>query len=1018
MMSWVTRKGRCDESATLVDPVRPVNSRRWLIATVLTAVTAATLMFALNAWSDYRSTLADGWARAERRAFVVKEQTERAFEAARLVAGRIRDIADARGLEYFRGEGWSELAGFPQAAPLIGSVWVIDAEANLVANSLNPDAPRANYADREYYTVLNAGHEEYVTGLLLGRVDPVWFFSYAHAIIIDDVFRGVALMSMHADYFGRLHRDMDFGSDGALGVYRSDGVVVMRWPLQPSDEGASAADTALFREHLPRQPAGRFEATGPDGVPMLTVYATATGAPVVVTAVISRDAVLAPFWHGFYRDLVLFVMAVTLIGGLTYAAHAALQNERDMADRERKGRLKLAALLAERNQLVTSLEESEKRLRLALEAGGMSVWDWDLRARVVSLDSYAASLFNYEPGRLVVSESDAYDQIAPEDLSSVQNAVEQALRGEGPYYTEFRHIGADGAVTWFVGRGEVVRDDDGRPLRMLGLNYDITARKRIEEDLRESEERLRLAQEAGGIGSWDWDLSTDTVIWSASNFRVLGLDPAKVRPSHAAFFDAVHPDDRGPLDAKVQAARRGESTLEAEFRVADSSGGAIRWLQCRGETRRDPDGNPIRMVGVNRDVTSRRRAIDALERLTGELEARVAERTAQLVQAQKMETLGQITGGLAHDFNNLLAAVLGNLELLRKRLAVNGDDAALKMLDEASEGAERGAKLTQRLLAFARRQDLRPDVIDIAVLIAGMENLLRRSLGPSVRIETNFPDDLWLASVDANQLEMAILNLAVNARDAMPDGGVLTVSANNEVAGPAHPAALAAGNYVRLVVSDTGVGMDEETLSRVTEPFFTTKRQGHGTGLGLSMVHGLTGQSGGALRLSSWPGAGTRVEMWLPQARSATGAQARRSEETEPQGLRSWLVLLVEDDWLVASSTEALLKDLGHKVIAVPSAARALEVLQSGGPIDLVITDHAMPEMTGIELIGRIREAWPHLPVLLATGYAELPGGVQFDVPRLSKPYRQADLAARIEQLVGVAQPGAQDGKVVSLRPL
>lgn len=994
-----------------------MNSRTWLDATVTTVAAVATLLFAVNAWNDYRASLEEGWERTDRNVFVLKEQTERAFEAGRLIAARITDIAATRGLGYFRDEGWPELAEFAEAAPLIGSVWLIDSDANLVANSLQRDVPRANYADREYFTMIDSGHEEHVTGLLLGRIEPVWFFSYARAMIIDGEFRGLVLMSMHADYFSRLHRDLNFGADGALALYRHDGAVVMRWPLQPSDEGASARTTPLFREHLPRQPSGRFLDPDSAAGPMLTAYATAAGAPIIVTAAVSRDAVLAPFWLRFYRDLVLFAIATLLIGGLTYAAHAALKSEREAADRERKGRIKLAEILSERDQLMISLGQSEQRLRLALEAGGMSVWDWDLLKHRFVLDAQASSLFGFDPHRVIISEEDVYREIAPEDLPDVNEAVAKALRGEGPYRIEFRQIRADGTVAWLAGRGEVIRDSSEQPVRMLGVNYDISERKWAEEALRDSEERLRLAQEAGGIGSWDWDLRNDTVIWSASNFRVLGLDPKAVHPSYAAFFQVVHPDDHEDLDARIQATLKGEGALHGEFRIIDPRDGAIRWLQCRGEVRRDTDGSPIRMVGVIRDVTTRRGATDALERLTAELEARVAERTAQLVQAQKMETLGQITGGLAHDFNNLLAAVLGHLELLRKRLAARGGDEELKLLDGAAEGAERGAKLTQRLLAFARRQDLHPGVVDVAALIADMENLLRRSLGSSVRMETEFPDELWAVRVDANQFEMALLNLAVNARDAMPLGGLLTVSARNEVVGADHPLALSPGDYVCVVVADTGIGMDAATLARVTEPFFTTKRQGQGTGLGLSMVHGLAGQSGGVLSLSSRPGEGTRVALWLPRADEGPPTAARPPEESPARPMRSWVVLMVEDDWLVASSTEAMLKDLGHEVIAVSSAAAALDVLNSGCAVDLVMTDQAMPDMTGLELIGRIRERWPHLPVLLATGYAELPGGAPENIPKLSKPYRQADLARWVEKLVASARDGSeQTGRSAPLR--
>ncbi len=390
-----------------------------------------------------------------------------------------------------------------------------------------------------------------------------------------------------------------------------------------------------------------------------------------------------------------------------------------------------------------------------------------------------------------------------------------------------------------------------------------------------------------------------------------------------------------------------------------------------------------------------------LQHAHDELLAQIAERARteeQLRQLQKLESIGQLTGGVAHDFNNLLTAVLGNLELLRKRLPA--DPSIDRLIDGATQGAQRGAALTQRLLAFARRQALQPRPTDLAELVRGMGDLLHRSLGPSIDIEIDISDDLPPALADHNQIELALLNLAVNARDAMPDGGRLTISLSEETVSDARD--LAVGRYVRLCVSDSGCGMDQQTLGRAIEPFFSTKEVGKGTGLGLSMIHGLALQLKGALRLHSDIGRGTRAELWLPVANGkAAPAPADSAAGADSSSRRRLSLLFVDDDFLISLSTAALLEDLGHDVIKAASGEAALEVLQSGKSIDLMITDYAMPGMTGLQLAEAARNLRPGLPILLATGYADLPAHSKVELPRLSKPYQQKQLAERITALVG-----------------
>ncbi len=397
-----------------------------------------------------------------------------------------------------------------------------------------------------------------------------------------------------------------------------------------------------------------------------------------------------------------------------------------------------------------------------------------------------------------------------------------------------------------------------------------------------------------------------------------------------------------------------------------------------------------------------------LAALNEQLEYRIEERTrereealAQLFEAQKLDTIGQLTGGVAHDFNNLLMAALSSLELLSKRLS-DGDDRSRRLLSNAIQAAERGAALTQRLLAFARRQELKPQAVDIIRVVTGMEDLLRRAMGPGIRLRSDLPDDLPWVLVDANQLELALLNLVINSRDAMTEGGTVTIFAVPEtVRQEAAKLKLEPGNYIRIRVADTGCGMDEDTLARATEPFFTTKGTGKGTGLGLSMVQGLAAQSGGTLVLSSKPSAGTTIDLWLPVAGEIPSHSTVAEEEAPAaegdQVFRT--ILVVDDDALVSMGTAAMLEDLGHSVTEVSSGRDALAALARNQSFDLVITDHAMPGMTGSELAAQIKISYPGMPIILASGYVELPGGVELpDILRLSKPFSQDQLVAALSR--------------------
>ncbi len=469
------------------------------------------------------------------------------------------------------------------------------------------------------------------------------------------------------------------------------------------------------------------------------------------------------------------------------------------------------------------------------------------------------------------------------------------------------------------------------------------------------------------------------VNWNAGAERFNGYAAHEIIGQHFSCFYTDQDRAAGGPDKALEEARR-EGRYEREgWRLRKN--GQRFWASVVIDPIQDDNGKLIGFAKVTRDLTER-------EEVQRELE-RVRE---TLLQAQKMDAIGQLTGGVAHDFNNLLMAILSSLELLRKRIP--DDKLSIRLLDNAMEGARRGATLTQRLLAFARRQDLHLSWVDIPPLVRGMTDLIERSLGPSIQIETRFPLRLEGVTADVNQLEMAVLNLVVNARDAMPGGGLITIGAREQSVGDPNVHLLRPGDYVVLSVADEGTGMDAETLARAAEPFFTTKGIGKGTGLGLSMVHGVAEQFGGRLVLQSEVGKGTLAELWLPVGKRPRTPDADVLEAPEPQACREkFTVLAVDDDELVLMNTVALLEDLGHRVFEANSGELALEIFRREPGIDMIVTDQAMPKMTGIEFAEAARAERGEVPVILATGYGELPSHPTLAWVKLSKPFGLAELS-------------------------
>jgi len=618
----------------------------------------------------------------------------------------------------------------------------------------------------------------------------------------------------------------------------------------------------------------------------------------------------------------------------------------------------------------------EGRYRLLVEAiTDYAIYIIDPNGIVSSWNTGAERLKGYTADQIIGQNfSRFYPE--PERLKGTpQNGLDTAAR-EGRFESEGWRVRRDGSQFWAHVVIDPIRSPDGILVGYAKITRDLTERRRAEEALRRSEQQFRLLIQ-GVIDYAIYMLSPEGMVssWNAGAERINGYTPQEIIGQHfSRFYDPADIAAGLPQRALDSAAEHGRFESEG-WRLRKD--GTKFWASSVIDTIRGPEGELIGFAKITRDATERKQAEHDLE------QAREA-----LFQSQKMDAIGQLTGGVAHDFNNLLAAVLGSLELLRKRLPA--DPKIARLLDNAISGAQRGAVLTRRMLAFARRQELQPTSIDIAALTENMLGLLQSSLGPSVTIETRFPPALAHVMADQNQLELAILNLAVNARDAMPKGGHLVIEGRE--------ASKLSGfkqlRRVTLSVKDAGHGMDAATLQRATEPFFTTKGLGKGTGLGLSMVHGMAQQLGGDLVLTSKPGEGTTAQLSLPVSEGEVEPRPTTSPNVEDQA--NLTVLAVDDDGLVLLNTVAMLEDLGHEVLEAHSGKSALEIFHARPDIDVVVTDQAMPGMTGIELARLIRSERADMPIVIATGYADL--SEEGDVPfaKLGKPYRLSELMAAI----------------------
>ena len=578
----------------------------------------------------------------------------------------------------------------------------------------------------------------------------------------------------------------------------------------------------------------------------------------------------------------------------------------------------------------------------------------------------------------------------PDQLAKIRIALmeQRPVRAELINYTKTRK-------EFYVERDIApIFDEEGQLTHWVSVGRDITGRKKDEEALRLSEERFRLLTRATKDVVWDWDIVNQTLTWNENFETTFGHDRNLPRAGVHSWIDHIHPADRrGIVESRMTAIRNKETNWNAEYRFQHADLQTLT-VADRGFVIYNEAGVAIRMIGSMVDITERR-LID--ERMR---------------QSQKLEAIGQLTGGIAHDFNNLLTVILANAEQLSELLPAG---SALKTMAEmTANAAEHGAELTHRLLAFARKQALVPKLVDMNQLIAGMNGLLTRALTAEIAIKTIASPGLWLTKVDPGQLESALLNLAINARDSMQDGGSLTIKAKNIVIQDKDRRAipdLSDGQYVLISVSDTGSGMPAEVVERAFEPFFTTKEIGKGTGLGLSMVYGFVKQSGGHAKIDSTMGLGTTINLYFPRAEAIGSLRESQPARIETVGGHEH-ILVVEDNGLVREHLTGQLKGLGYRVTAIENGDIALKILEQPNDIDLLFTDIVMPgKINGRQLAETTRRRFPELKILFTSGYAQSTHvaacQVDSDIIMLSKPYRRQLMAEKVREALGKFGPEA-----------
>ena len=671
--------------------------------------------------------------------------------------------------------------------------------------------------------------------------------------------------------------------------------------------------------------------------------------------------------------------------------------------------------VTEAHRAEAELRESEERNRRIVEGvKDHSIFTVDNQNRVLDWTPGAETVFGWSAdemrgnsAEILFTSDDRAAGVPAQELSTA--------RLEGCANDERWHVRRDGSLFFANGSVRPLHDVRGAITGFIKIARDETERRAAEAALRDTDQRYRLAAKATNDAIWDWNLNSNRLDWNEAVAVLFGYAMEEISPTGDWWVEHIHPDDRDRVTESIHAVIDGAGDHWAsEYRFVRKDG-TFAHVFDRGHVIRDDRGRGIRMIGAMLDLTERKRAEERLHELNETLESRVAERTAELMaaedalrQAQKMEAVGQLTGGLAHDFNNLLTGISGSLEMMQIRISQGRIPEVERYVTAAQGAAKRAAALTHRLLAFSRRQTLAPKPTDVKQLVAGMEDLIGRTVGPAIEIETVNAAGLWPSLIDPSQLENAVLNLCINARDAMPEGGKITIETGNRWMDDraALQRGLDPGQYISLCVSDTGAGMTRDVIEKAFDPFFTTKPIGMGTGLGLSMIYGFAKQSGGSVGIYSEVGQGTMVCIYLPRhLGEAEAAESDHASESLPRAGAGETVLVVDDEPTVRMLIAEVLTDLGYAAVEAGDGASGLKILNSDLRIDLLITDVGLPGgMNGRQVADAARSVRPNLKVLFITGYAENAvlshGHLDPGMHVLTKPFAMEALAGRIRQLI------------------
>ena len=651
--------------------------------------------------------------------------------------------------------------------------------------------------------------------------------------------------------------------------------------------------------------------------------------------------------------------------------------------------------------------EDRDELLFALKAGHFGIWTLDLNPYELTTSEICRVNFGRDP-TLPFSYAELRDAVHPDDQARMRCAVEHSIESGDDYDIEYRLLTPWGEERWVHIRAQPSYDGDGAPLRLSGVSIDITAKRVAEDALRETADRLWLATENAEIGFWDVDPINDLLIWPARTKAMFGISPG-VDVTIRDFFDGLHPDDRDATSEAYATASDPDrrALYDVGYRTVGKEDGVVRWVAAKGRGLFDEAGRCTRVIGTAIDITARKDSERQLRELNDTLEARVAERTAelegaheQLRQSQKMEAIGQPTGGVAHDFNNLLTFIRGSVDLLRRPDLAPG--RRQRYIDAIGDTADRAAKLTGQLLAFARRQALTPELFDVSASVEDIGAMVRTLTGSKIELVLRPPTAPLFVMADRNQLDTAIVNLSINARDAMNGEGQLTIAVgavSNVPARRGHEAL--AGDFVAIAVTDQGAGIEKDLLERVFEPVFTTKAAGHGTGLGLSQVIGFAKQSGGDVTVESVLGKGATFTLYLPRAHASGMIETDSPAQVREDG-PGICVLVIEDNVEVGEFAVAALQELGFDSILARDGEQALaELGKDCARFHILFTDVVMPGIGGVELAQRVRLDHPHLPIILTSGYSHVlaeNGSHGFEL--LHKPYSIAQLARVLHKAI------------------